>query len=407
MGLLPGALTPRLQECAVRLGAWLPFRPAAALLAEFSGTRVDEATVRRRAEAAGAAYVAVQAAEVAALERAAPAAVPGPATLLVSVDGAMVPLVGGAWAEVKTLAVGVVQPPVIERGERVVRTTALSYFSRRAEAGEFSRLALVETHRRGVEGAGRVAAVADGAAWCQGFLDAHRPDATRILDFAHAAEYVARAGLAAGGDAAGDAWRAAQLHALRHGAPETVLAALRGLQGDLTDRPEALAVVTTSVQYLEARRAHIAYADFAAAGLPIGSGSVESANKLVVEARMKGGGMHWAEAHVDPLLALRNVVCTDRWAEAWPQMVGELRAAARRRCQQRRVARRDPGPLPLAPPPPRLAAPPSVPVLPTTRHDDPRHATPCHHAPRPATPRAPAATHPWRRYGHPLNPRVA
>src|SRR4051795_11551650 len=89
LGLLPGALTPRLQECAVRLGAWLPFRPAAALLAEFTGTRVDEATVRRRTEAAGAAHVAVQADEVAALEAAAPPPPDGPATVLVSVDGAM------------------------------------------------------------------------------------------------------------------------------------------------------------------------------------------------------------------------------------------------------------------------------------------------------------------------------
>lgn len=33
----------------------------------------------------------------------------GPAVQQVSVDGAMVPLVGGEWAEVKTLAIGTVQ----------------------------------------------------------------------------------------------------------------------------------------------------------------------------------------------------------------------------------------------------------------------------------------------------------
>jgi hypothetical protein len=35
----------------------------------------------------------------------------------------------------------------------------------------------------------------------------------------------------------------------------------------------------------------MAYAAFGEQGYPIGSGSVESANKLVVESRMKGAGM--------------------------------------------------------------------------------------------------------------------
>ena len=53
---------------------------------------------------------------------------------------------------------------------------------------EFTRQAVVELHRRGVRAAAAVAGVADGAAWVQGFFDYHRPDAVRILDFAHAAD---------------------------------------------------------------------------------------------------------------------------------------------------------------------------------------------------------------------------
>src|SRR6478672_3800441 len=101
LGLLPGALTPSLQEGAVRLGAWLPFPAAAAALAAFTHTAVSEPTIRRRTEAAGAACVALQTAAVERLEREAPASPVGPAVLQVSVDGAMVPLVGkGQWAEV-------------------------------------------------------------------------------------------------------------------------------------------------------------------------------------------------------------------------------------------------------------------------------------------------------------------
>jgi|GEM_PF-6052956 hypothetical protein len=45
--------------------------------------------------------------------------------------------------------------------------------------------------------------------------------------------------------------------------------------------------------------------------------SVESANKLVVEARLKGASMHWQRQNVNPMLALRNGVCNERWLETW------------------------------------------------------------------------------------------
>jgi len=153
----------------VRLGAWIPsFAEAATLLAAFTHTTRSAATARRQTAAAGAAYVTVQTA-AAALEAAPPAApVPGPALLSLSAAGAMVPLVGkGQWAEVKTLALGVVQPAVWEQDKLVVHTTHLSYFSRLTEAASFTRLALVETQRRGVPGAGTVVAVTDGALWLQ------------------------------------------------------------------------------------------------------------------------------------------------------------------------------------------------------------------------------------------------
>lgn len=34
--------------------------------------------------------------------------------------------------------------------------------------------------------------------------------------------------------------------------------------------------------------------------------------------------MHWASAHVNPLAALRNVACNERWGEAWPQITAQF-----------------------------------------------------------------------------------
>jgi hypothetical protein len=149
--LLAGHFTPSVYEGMTRLGIWMPFARAVKEMQYFWRVSVTGPTVRRTTEAAGAAYVAVQTAEVEQLERTLPRPPQGPARQLMSVDGAYVPLVHKGWAEVKTLALGTVGEPVLEKGEPVVHTTALSYFSRLAEAEEFERLALVETHRRGTE----------------------------------------------------------------------------------------------------------------------------------------------------------------------------------------------------------------------------------------------------------------
>ena len=116
--LLSGALTPSLQEDLVHLGTWMPFGRAAQQLRRFRQTDVSRPTAERVAEAAGAAYVAFQTAAVVRLEPALPAPPAGPAQLFMSVDGAHVPLVGGEWAEAKTLVLGVVQPPEVVQGKR-------------------------------------------------------------------------------------------------------------------------------------------------------------------------------------------------------------------------------------------------------------------------------------------------
>jgi hypothetical protein len=87
--------------------------------------------------------------------------------------------------------------------------------------------------------------------------------------------------------------------------------------------------IANNLAYLEKRRAQMQYPRSRAQGWPpIGSGIVESGNKLVVEARLKGSGMHWADRHVNPMLALRNVICSGRWKQEWPKIEARLRQQA-------------------------------------------------------------------------------
>ncbi|MCI0576273.1 MAG: ISKra4 family transposase [Chloroflexi bacterium] len=362
----------------------MPFEQAAEIVASFSRTQVSEAGARRKTEAAGAVYVQLQKEAVEALEGGRAEANLGPARLVITADGAMVPLVGGEWAEVKTLTIGVPEVAVTASGETVVHTQELSYFSRLAEAEQFIRDALVETERRGLSTAGAVAAVGDGAEWIQGLVDFHRPDALRVLDFPHAAEKVGQVGqlLSDANVPLSEGWLTDERHRLKHEGPATLLDQLRQWRQTHPDLP-----LEEPFNYLEKRAKLMDYPAFQQAGWPIGSGSGESANKLVVEARLKGAGMHWQRDQVNPMLALRNIVCHHRWDEAWPHIADRLRHDDRQRRRlkqyQRRAAK---APASAAPPPPltfsSVKVAPAEPALPPS--------------PEKKSSR-PAADHPWRR----------
>lgn len=373
----------------------MPFERAAGELQHFRRTDVSKSSVVRLTEAAGKAYVAVQTEEVTRIERELPTPPPGPAQQFLSVDGAMIPVMGGEWAEVKTMVIGDVLPPKMVKGERVIQTTNHSYFSRMTDSNAFMHLALAETQRRGVETAKAVVAVTDGAEWIQKFIDHHRHDAVRILDFPHAAEYVSDIAHVLWSEEQSEqkkAWLQQQLHQLKQEGAGSVLTTLRAAIGQQPQTPE----LTGALAYLEKRKTHMRYPSFQEAGWPIGDGAVESANKLVVEARLKGSGMHWAPTHVDSMLALRNIACNDRWDEAWPQIAASLRQQARRNSARRRHQRRSlEAPSTLSPsasvrttadPPPPPATSPATPAAPS--HES---------SPSPNRPKRPAADHPWRR----------
>lgn len=390
LGLLPGKLTPRLQQSVVRMGTWMPFERAAGELEYLLGVELSEPRVRRLTEKAGAAMVRVQEADVERLEREAPPAPAGAALQLMSVDGAMVPLVGREWKEVKTLALGEVSIELEERtGEQVIKTSELSYFSRCLESDEFARQALVETHRRGVERAERVCAVCDGAEWEQKFIDYHRADAVRILDFPHAAEYVAASGRSVYGEGSAEftRWFDARRHQLRHGKQEEVLLELRRLS---QQEPSSQELIEEKLQYLRKRREMIRYQEFVAAGYPIGSGSVESANKVVIQARLKQAGMHWARENVNPMAALRNVACNDRWEEAWPQIALQFQ-------QERMIQRLQKHPQPMPTLPEVMTDEIKQKSVPLPTLIPPKQSSGKDQKPRQKGSR-PAPDHPWRKF---------
>jgi hypothetical protein len=316
-----------------------------------------------------------------------------------SADGALVPLVKGEWAEVRTLAIGEVEEQHASEGSSEIHVNQLSYFSRLTDAAPFTDLAEVETRRRKVIQAEQVCAVTDGADWVQHFSEMHRPDAVRILDFPHEASHLSlllqaleKAGMTFPPDLL-----QRSLHHLKHRGPRFLLRLGEHLPAHLAE----LEGVREQFGYRQKREQLMQYPTFRQDGWPIGSGMVESANKLVVEARLKGAGMHWERTNVNPILALRNGICNERWQETWQVAVAQqCRHQAQRRTarvEQRKQALLSSGdPLLIKPAPP-------------TPHPTPSETVPPRVPPTPAATLPgscrPSASHPWKR-GRACAPKV-
>ena len=323
-------LTPHAYQALVLLGPLVPFGSAAKHLETLLRVQVSTSTARRLTEQAGACleqwqdqHAAPRSDEIeqqSVAER-----------LALATDGVLIPVVPNEWAEVKMTTIGEVH----QAKEGEVHCERLSYFARLADAQTFGDLASSEMRRRRVDQAGAVAAINDGAEWITGFVQGHRADALRILDFAHAAEYVSEIGTLAQGTGIDlpATWFVEQAHALKHEGPTGVLKEVQRLW-DLTKSEE----ISEKVAYLDKRQEQMQYPQYQAAGWPIGSGMAESGNKLVVQARLKGAGMHWDRRQVNAMLALRTTLASERWSQEWPVVRADWHTQRLARFQTRQQA---------------------------------------------------------------------
>jgi hypothetical protein len=394
LALLPGNLAPRQQDHVVHLASWMPFKKAASMMEKLLGVQISEETARRLTERMGDALEQAQTEEAHAPFQEAKEGECLPENMAFSADGAMVGLVGGEWAEVRTLVIGKIKEQAKKKkkpGSQEPRVVELSSFSRLVGAEKFCQLAEVEMRRRGVIQAKQVCAVMDGADWLQEFVDVHREDAVRILDFPHAAEHVNSLleALVKAGYTFPSQMLERCLHILKHRGPSFLLSRIDRLPPPLLEQNG----IREHVGYLRKREALMQYPTFLKQGLPIGSGMVESANKLVVEARLKGAGMRWERKNVNKMLTLRNGVCSDRWQATW-QEAGLAVCQQQKQRRKERTERREEAKLltcnPLllqSPPPPPKAEPTPVPLPP---------APPTPPATLPGSSR-PSAHHPWKR----------
>ena len=315
--------SPATVRQALRLGVEIPsYRRAAEAFGELTHLPLSKSALQRLVTDSGQVVVAHQAAEAEAMVRVPSKEeevvwreVPEPDSEIMNVsnDGVLIRLRQEGWKEVKTLAISAVEPrlnPVT--GEVEAHLTRHSYRAGLWEAATFANHLWAEASQRGLEKARLVVSVNDGAAWIWAMVWMCFARCVQILDWWHAVQYLwLIAGAAFGeGSAQATAWVEQQKQLLAQSKLRQVLHNVRLLYPRGQPLP---APVRKAVLYLFHNRWRMRYREFRQAGCPIGSGTVESACKVVVQQRMKQAGMQWSRSGAQAMLALRCALLSDRW----------------------------------------------------------------------------------------------
>jgi hypothetical protein len=162
----------------------------------------------------------------------------------------------------------------------------------------------------------RIHALGDGAEWIRlQTREVFGEQARFLCDYYHVSQYLAKAAEICRPLAPAH-WRKTQQKRLKRGAVDQILEALtEHLEPEET--PEESAPVTNAHRYLMNRLDCLDYSGALAAGLPIGSGMIESGHRHVLQARMKKAGAAWLLETAEAMANLRVLRANKQWLSLW------------------------------------------------------------------------------------------
>jgi hypothetical protein len=244
-----------------------------------------------------------------------------PAKKGVTMDGVLVYILGEEWKEVKVGCVFEYETRTeysrkTHEPREVVKAKQQSYVAYLGEPEPFAKLLSAEAERRGYDQAQQRACIGDGAKWIWNISSLCFPTAQEVVDWHHAMQHVwTAAHLSDEQDATRmKRWVRRRQDELWLGHVQTVMAEIETLAKEQPAQAEAL---HTEAGYFANNIRRMQYQEFHEEGYPIGSGTVESGCKQLVDTRMKGAGMRWSRPGAENMLALRTEYLSGRWDQAW------------------------------------------------------------------------------------------
>jgi len=247
-------------------------------------------------------------------------AAPAPVAIIATgVDGTTLPLVNEAYKEAMCGTIALYN----KAGERL----HTEYLGAMPEAGKATFAQRFTTRVAGVKArypAALHVCLGDGAPWNWEFFATHYPEAVWVLDFYHAAAHLHTAAEALFGpgpeaEVYYERWRT-RLRDEEEGVAQ-LLRSLLYYRNRAAKAAHARHVVDTELNYFYQHAAMMQYADFRAAGLPIGSGVTEAGCKELIKARFCRSGMRWKRTSGAPILQLRAIKLSQQWQSFWSKVL--------------------------------------------------------------------------------------
>jgi hypothetical protein len=207
------------------------------------------------------------------------------------------------------------------RGDRQHKVLKREYASFIGNSSEFKAHMLALAIRNGYGLYGNTVILSDGATWIRNMKNELFPDSQQILDFYHLCENVCAYAKHVFSMVEADyrPWTDRVCDLLKKGCHKAVLK-------ELSDNtaPNAANSPVNLAAYIENNSDNIDYPSYEKKGFFIGSGAIESANKTVLQRRLKGAGMRWNPATAQPLLTLIAKYESGLWASDVEALIREF-----------------------------------------------------------------------------------
>mgnify|MGYP000533682999 CR=1 FL=1 len=209
---------------------------------------------------------------------------------------------GSTWKEMK-LGLIFCDKDVIRRGDENHIITKKEYVSYFGSVNEFKKIVFAAAAKAGYGKIKEVVVIGDGAQWIWNMCEELFPDAVQILDYYHLSENTHDYAkfLYPEDEISRRKWVKQVLDAVTGGKLEEAIKLVEARKVDKL--PDGVVNLYT---YIRNNRNRINYKSFRDRGYYIGSGAIESGNKMVIQQRMKQSGMRWSINGGQYIAALRT-----------------------------------------------------------------------------------------------------
>ena len=312
LGVTPRGRSRRLERVMSWLGADHSFDAAAEAAEELLGLAISKSTLRQVTLKHANALSNEQRQQEDRSYRSKPAT--GAKKLIAQADGSMVRIVPPGlrremkrpreWREIRLVSVQAIG------AEKPVYGASMESVERSGRQWGWAAL------KAGIGLQSQVHVVSDGALWIQHqSQEVFGTQGTYLVDFYHVSEYLGEASSVCRPKNPGQ-WLRTQQRRLKRGQQEKVFKELRAkLEPKSVCEEEA--PVRAALRYLENRKAHLQYKEAMESGLPIGSGTIESGHKHVLQVRLKRAGAAWLAENAEAMARLRTAKANETWETYW------------------------------------------------------------------------------------------